>query len=170
MTTFAILPQFKMEGYVSRQAEMNTGLDVLAEYREKGNLTECSLPRMKESFGKGFRGDTKTYRFDSGIIITREVVGASCKLYEPRFCLAKLSFKVSRLYEWCGAEGERWEVFKARNTKNNLIVRSIIKDVETGSSWSNGEEWFWKAFFNFLDKPYIAVTEIRDASHQGDLY
>jgi len=54
----------------------------------------------------------------------------------------------------------KWERFRARNTENQLEVKTIIMD-ETGKSWTNVEEWFWSAFFSSPTKRYLAISDLR---------
>lgn len=130
-----------------------------AEYRAL-KLTKCPPTQLEQEFARKFPGRLETYQHASGILIFRQVQGATRKLHNTSTCLSASGFKLSAPEFTTDPQGRTWECYQARNAKNQLEVKTIIMD-ESGKSWTNVEEWFWSAFFSSPNKRYLAISEIK---------
>ncbi len=105
-------------------------------------------------------GKIETYQHSEGLLILRQVNGATRKLHNTSTCLAASGFKLSKPDQMTDSKGRTWQTYKARNAKNDLAVKTIIVD-RSGNSWTSVEEWFWAAFFSSPSKTYLAISDIR---------
>lgn len=129
------------------------------EYRAL-KLTKCPPTQLEQEFAHKFPGRLETYQHASGILIFRQVQGATRKLHNTSTCLSASGFKLTQPEFTTDPQGRTWEHYQARNAKNQLEVKTIIMD-ETGKSWTNVEEWFWSAFFSSPTKRYLAISDLR---------
>jgi len=127
------------------------------------NAYECLPTKLEQEFAKQFPGQTATYRHDKGTLILCQVSGATRKLHNTSTCLASRGFKLSNPKQDMDSQSRIWQTYRARNAKNNLIVKSIILD-EVGNSWTSVEDWFWSAFSSSPRKTYLAISDIREES------
>lgn len=130
------------------------------EYRSL-NLIKCKPTKLEKAFQKEFPGSVETYQHEKGILIFREVNGPTRKLHNTSVCLSSSGFKVSDYQETVDGSNRTWETYRARNAKNNLMVKTLIID-DAGNTWSNVESWFWDAFFTFSNQRYLAISDIRE--------
>ena len=155
LNTSTILPSTKPS---------STMINIPAEYQHLG-LIKCSLSKMEKNFANNFPGTIETYRHDNGIIIFRQVTGATRKLHDSETCLKSSGFHTSSAKQVVDERGRTWQCYSAKNRKNSLTVRSIIQNCDdTSKSWPSVQQWFWSAFFSRPGKSYLAITEISDHS------
>ncbi len=137
---------------------------ILPEKYQKLELQKCSLTLLEKQFTKQFPGIIETYQHPTGVIIFRQVTGATRKLHNSRTCLKSSGFKLSEPKTEEDHEGVIWQIYTAENKEATLVVRSVILSRSDDETWPSVEEWFWDAFFTRSDKTYLAITEIRDQS------
>ncbi len=124
------------------------------------NLIKCPPTKLEQEFTKQFPGQIDTYHHPSGMLILRQVHGATRKLHNTSTCLESSGFKLSNHAETTDSEGRIWQTYHARNAKNDLTVQTIIID-DTGRNWTTVEEWFWSALFSPPTRSYLAISDIR---------
>lgn len=125
-------------------------------------LEKCSLSDLEQKFSKQFPGIIETYQHRTGVIIFRQVTGATRKLHDSRTCLKASGFELSEPEQEKDKEGVIWQTYKAKNDEATLVVRSVIISPSDNRNWSTVGGWFWDAFFSSSDKTYLAITEISD--------
>jgi len=140
------------------------------EYANRNDLVRCSLTSLEQEFARNFPGLIETYRHDRGTVIFRYINGATRKLHDSSICLKSSGFKLSAPLTKTDSKGRHWKVYIARNTKNNVQVRSTVIEVGTNNSWDDVEEWFWHSFFTNSNRGYLAITEINDVVDEGGFY
>jgi len=140
------------------------------QYGNNSSMVRCSLTRLEQQFAQSFPGVIETYRHDHGIVIFREVYGATRKLHDSSTCLKASGLKLAAPSLEVDKENTHWKTYAARNSKNSVKIRSTIIERGSGKSWASVEEWFWHAFFSNSSRRYLAITEINDAREEGDFY
>ena len=153
--------QFSTPNVLSLTRSKKIPLTLPEEYQEM-HLIPCSLSKLEQEFAKQFPGTLKTYRHQQGVIIFRQVKGATRKLHESRVCLEASGFRLCAPKMETDSSGKIWQTYSAQNRKNKLRVRSIILSCSGEKSWPSVEKWFWSAFFSRPDEVYLAITEIRN--------
>lgn len=123
-------------------------------------LTKCPPTKLEQEFAKKFPGRIETYHHAGGMLILRQVKGATRKLHNTSTCLRASGFKLTPRPPFQDKDGKLWQTYKARNAKNQLVVKSVITD-EHGKSWSTVEDWFWHALFASPTHSYLAISDIR---------
>jgi len=126
-------------------------------------LTPCPQTKLEREFSRQFPGRTQTYQHNQGLLVLREVQGATRKLHNTSTCLRASGFNISLPQLMRDERGRVWTTYHARNKKNNLTVKSTIMN-QTGKSWSSSEEWFWDAFFASPTETYLSISDIRETS------
>lgn len=134
-------------------------LIIPSEY-EVMDLVRSEMSELEEEFSKNFPGQIETYYNHEGIVIFRQVYGATRKLHDTSTCLLASGFEVSEETLVEDEKGRMWKTYVAMNDKEEFIVKSIILETENGGSWSSVGAWFWQALFQKSDVRYLAITEI----------
>jgi len=126
-------------------------------------LRPCDLGGFLHPFAKGFIGSIEAYHTDRGVIIVRQLYGASSTLHSSESCLRVLGFKINK-HTFERDESDRvWTAFNAQNAKNKIHVRSIVVKADQKDSWSSEKSWYCSAVFRSQKTRYLAITEISDA-------
>lgn len=141
--------------------DQETSISIPEKYQNLA-LQKCTLSHLEKKFAKQFPGIIETYQHANGVVIFRQVTGATRKLHNSRTCLISSGFKLSQATPVRYNDGIVWQTYTAENSKGILIVRSVILSPSNGKTWSTVEEWFWDAFFSNSDQIYLAITEISD--------
>ncbi|MGJ8656175.1 MAG: hypothetical protein ACSHX6_06975 [Akkermansiaceae bacterium] len=133
-------------------------------------LQKCTPSHLEAQFAKHFPGIIETYQHPQGLIIFRQVTGATRKLHNSRTCLKSSGFTLSPPTNTQDPTGTIWQTYTAQNTQIKLTVKSTIlshshspSPSPSGTkSWPSAEQWFWQALFSHPDKTYLAITEINN--------
>jgi len=129
------------------------------EYLQDATLIQTELTDLEREFAKSFPGKIETYQREQGVVIFRQVYGATRRLHDSRTCLLAGGYQLSQATEEIDGKGKRWKIYTGENNGKRITVRSIIIELESTHSWVSVEEWFWHAFFH-PSKGYLAITEI----------
>ena len=123
-------------------------------------LMKCPPTKLETEFARQFPGQIATYQHSDGILILRQVTGATRKLHNTSTCLQASGFDITEPRSITDTKQRQWTTYRASNKKNRLVVKSTILD-RKGNSWTSAEEWFWHAFFHSPYDTYLAITELQ---------
>lgn len=139
--------------------EQDISIEIPKEYQAI-DLNPLPKTNLEKEFSRSFPGQIATYQNQDGMFIFRQVKGATRKLHNTSTCLTASGYKLSPVKLTTDDQGRTWSIYKASYEGEQLIVKTIILELNGDNSWSNVEAWFWSASFAPSETTYLAISEI----------
>jgi hypothetical protein len=130
-------------------------------------ITEQPLNAIEQDFAREFPGRFARFTDGQNGIILRWVAEPTRRLHPAQDCFKGLGYEITPLPVERDASGVTRGCFRATHTGETLKVCEVIRDAESGATWSDVSAWYWDALWGKSRGPWWSEVVAERATSDG---